>query len=202
MRYTVYKPNPRNTGSLATFSIGETKNKKDEWEKTLFIEFIPQKNWNAEKHTGQFDYEKKKFVAINVGEAGEMIHSLKSGVPFQNFHKSAKGTSVIKVGFWDKERSVGQEGQKGYWKGTIRAAAVGVSYSGNNVTVPLEPGEQEVVVRVLEAYIKQALAQDSANEKKRRKAFESNKEGKVEAPKDDVFDDSSDKEDEDFGVPF
>jgi len=201
MRYTVYKPNPKVTGSLATFAIGDTKNKKEEWEKTLFIEFIPQKSWNAEKHSGQFDYENKKIVAINIGEAGEIIHSLKSGTPFQNFHKSAKGTSVVKVGFWDKDRSVGQEGQKGFWRGKIRAAAIGVSYNGQSVNVPLEPGEQEVIVHLLEGYIKQAITQDSSNEKKRRKAFEAKKEGKVDAPKDDVFDDTGNAID-DSDVPF
>lgn len=200
MRYTVYKPNAKVTGGLATFSIGETKNKKEEWEKTLFIEFISQKSWNAEKHSGTFDYENKKFVAISISEAGEFIYSIRSGTPYQNFHKSAKGTSVVKVGSYTQSRSVGQEGQKGFWKGDVRNVAVGVSFSGKSISVPLAPGEQEVVCLLLESYIKQAVAQDASNEKKRRKNKEEASPKATQKPAEDVFDGGLTLENED--IPF
>ncbi len=203
MRHTIYKPNPKVTGGLATFSIGETKNKKDEWEKTLFIEFVPQKGWNAEKHKGSFDHENKKFVAISVAEAGEFIHSIRTGIPYANFHKSAKGTSVVKVGSYTQERKVGQEGQKGYWKGEIRNVAVGVSFNSKSINIPLAPGEQEVILILLDAYIKQSIAQDASNEKKRRKTRENT------APKKDenkssgeIFDEAPTADDDESEVPF
>lgn len=202
MRYTVYKPNTKVTGALATFSIGETKNKKEEWEKTLFIEFIPQKSWNAEKHSGSFDYEKKKFVAINLAEAGEFIHSIRSGFPYTNFHKSAKGTSVVKIASYNQERKVGQEGQKGFWKGEVRNVAVGVSFNGVNINVPLSPGEQEVVVALLDSYIKQSIAQEASNEKKRRKNRENASPKKDEKESSgEIFDEAPNMDDLD-DVPF
>ncbi len=202
MQYTVFKPNPKNTGGLLNLRIANTKNnKKEAWEKTLFAEFIPQKGWNEEKKTGSFDVSKKRTIAINIGEAGEILHSMEKSVPFQNYHQSGDRSCWVKFAPFDRSRSFGKEGDKGFWQGNVTNFALGYSEKGQGVNIPLTPGEAYNVKLLLESYIKESMAIDAkeADKKFKKKEGSNQKESKAK-PIEEDFENEDELEDSD--VPF
>lgn len=109
MKLTIFKPNPSNKGGFVSLKVATTKNnKKDVWEKTLFAEFVPQKSWSESSKTGSFDANKRRTVALNVSEAGEMLNSMRFAVPFQNYHQSGDKSCWVKFLPYKKT----QEGRK------------------------------------------------------------------------------------------
>lgn len=200
MQYTVFKPNPKNTGGLVNLRVANTKNeKKDSWEKTLFAEFVPQKSWNDQNKSGSFDSSKKRTIAINVSEAGEFLSCMEKNVPFQNYHKSGDRSCWVKFAPFDKKRTFGQEGERGYWEGQVTNFALGYSEKGKGVSIPLTPGEAFALKLLLESFIKESMAIDA---KEADKKF---KENKKESPKQkEEKEEESEEEflDDDEDVPF
>jgi len=198
MEYTIFKPNPKNTGGLVKLRIANTKNKKDDtWKKTLFAEFVPQKGWNESSKTGGFDSSKKRTIAINVGEAGEILHSIDKNVPFQNYHKSGNNSCWVKFAPFEKQRSFGKEGDKGFWQGEVTNFAIGYSENGKGVNIPLTPGEAFSLKLLLESYIKESMAIDAKESDKKFKERSKNAE-KQETKTDEEEDPLGEDED----VPF
>lgn len=200
MKLTIFKPSPKNNGGLVNFRVTQTKAKDDSWKSALFAEFVPQKGWNAEKRTGSFDPEKKRFVLINVGEAGEILHTMKTGIPFQNYHDSGDKSCWVKFGAYETTRKFGRQGDKGYREDKITNYAIGVSEKGNSISVSLTPGEAENFRILLESYIKESMAIDAKeHDKKFKKAQElSNKKEKEE----EVEENDDVEEEEDDSIPF
>lgn len=200
MLYTLFKPNPSSSGGLAKFKISKTK-RDDTWEVVLFVEFVPQKGWNAERKLGSFDPEKKRFIALNPTEAGEIIHSIETNIPFQSYHKSGDKGCWIKFGSFQKTRTFGRSGDKGFWQGKTNNFAIGISEPGTSISVPIEPGEARCLVQLLSSYIKESMAINAKEEERKFKETKKNfDKPKSEKKEDDV--DLPDDVDEDDDVPF
>jgi len=204
MNYTVFKPNPKNTGGLVNLRIATTKNKKtDSWEKVLFAEFLPQKSWNDTTKSGSFDSTKKRAIAINIGEAGEMIYSVKKNIPFQNYHKSGDRSCWVKFIPYLRFREVGKEGDKSHWTGQVDNYAFGYSEKGGGVNIPLTSGEAEVFCLLLESYIKESMALDAKEQdRKFKKGKDSPKDEEVEPVQEEEEDFNEPQEDDSDDLPF
>ena len=153
MQYTLYKGNAKNTGSLASFRIAKTKNKKDQWENVLFVEIVPQKGWNDSTKLATYNVEGKTVIAITVDEAGEFIHSFERNVPFNAFHKSQNATAVIKLNSRTITRKIDDTTSV-----EVLQYGLSVTKGGNKFWVSINAGEAEILKILLDAYIKQALA--------------------------------------------
>jgi hypothetical protein len=205
MQYTVFKPNPKNTGGLVNLRIATTKNnKKDVWEKVLFAEFLPQKGWNDATKSGSFDASKKRSIAINVGEAGEMLYSVKRNVPFQNYHKSGDRSCWVKFIPYSRKREVGKEGDKTHWVGEVDNYAFGYSEKGVSVNIPLTSGEAEVFCLMLESYIKESMALDAkeSDKKFKSKGKDSPKDEEPETEQEEEDSNDNVEDDDSSDIPF
>lgn len=171
MIYTIYKPNKNINGGLATFRVKKQKvtsqehNGETSWTSTLFIELLKQNSWNSEKHTGTFDKESRKFITLNVSEAGEFINTFKKGDPFSSFHKSSKGSTSFSLIPYEWSRKVGDKQSK--------ITCYGFSVSSNNVQykIPITPGEAEVLILLLEHFIKENASLLLKEEESKRKTL-------------------------------
>jgi len=171
MQYTVFKPNKSNTGGRVQLKVAMTKNeKKDLWSKVLFAEFVPQKTWEESSQTGSFDYTKKRIISINTGEAGEILYSIQNNVPFQNYHKSGERSCWVKFLPFSRPRTVGKEGDKGYWSGQVNNFAFGYNEKGVGVNVPISSGEAQELKLLLESFIKESMALEAKEEERKFKA--------------------------------
>ena len=205
MTYTVFKPNPKGSGGLVNLRIATTKNKKtDSWEKVLFAEFLPQKSWNDATKSGSFDPTKKRTIAINIGEAGEMLYSVKKNVPFQNYHKSGDRSCWVKFIPYPRKREVGKEGDKTHWTGDVDNYAFGYSEKGGGVNIPLSSGEAEVFCLLLESYIKESMALDAKEQDKKfkNKGKDSPKDEESETPEENEEDLGGGADDGNDDIPF
>lgn len=163
MIYTIYKPNKNNNGGLATFRVKKQKNEKDGWTSTLFIELLKQNSWNSETHTGTFDKESRKFIALNVSEAGEFLNTFKNNQAFSAFHKSAKGSTSFSLVPYQWNRKIGDKQEN--------IMCYGLSASSNNVQykIPITPGEAQALSLLLEHFIKEHAALQLKQEEALRK---------------------------------
>ena len=166
MIYTNYKPNKNINGGLATFRVKKQKKNGDSespWTSSLFIELLKQNTWNSEKHTGTFDKESRKFITLNVSEAGEFINTFKNKIPFSSFHTSAKGSTSFSLSPYSWKRKVNNN--------DFEITCFGFSVKSNNVEykIPITPGEAEVLTVLLEHFIKEyaslSLKEEEANRK-------------------------------------
>ena len=166
MIYTIYKPNKNINGGLATFRVKKQKKNGDSeypWTSSLFIELLKQNTWNSEKHTGTFDKESRKFITLNVSEAGEFINTFKNKIPFSSFHTSAKGSTSFSLSPYSWKRKVNNN--------DFEITCFGFSVKSNNVEykIPITPGEAEVLTVLLEHFIKEyaslSLKEEEANRK-------------------------------------
>ena len=205
MNYTIFKPNPNSNGGLVNLKVAKTKSTKknvEKWEKTLFAEFVPQKGWNSESKTGSFNPDGKRFVAISVGEAGEILHSIKTSIPFQSYHKSDNPV-WIKFGAFQKDRKFGREEDKGYRVDKVNNFALGVSGNDLNISVPLSCGEAEVIKVFLRKFIEEALTLEASEQErifkdnKKDSNSDSGDSNKREGVSEDV-----EEEDDDDSIPF
>ena len=192
MKFTLYKPNAKNTGSAFTFDC--TKDRKG--KPVLFVSMILQHSWNNERKTGSFkenakNPDKSTTIKLTDIEAGEFISSIKTRIPFLGFHKTEEKTTIIKFTPWDKNRIIkNKDGQE-----TFKSPAWGLTVTKNSsqfFKLPIEAGEAECLAVLLEGYIKDSLtAQAEAY-----KQDQPQKTYQKPAPKASVV------EDEDDDVPF
>lgn len=162
MNYTVFKPSGTNKGARISFNTSKVKNNKDRWQERLFVELVPQKGFNQEKQVAVFDYANKKSVMINPTEAGEMLHTILTGIPFQTYHKNGDSGVWIKFAPWTKKRQFGQEGSKGHRVDTVSDIAFGLTGKDIFISASLSCGECQCLKVLLESYIKQAMAIDAS----------------------------------------
>ncbi len=157
MKYSIFKPNSKNTGSLFSFEIGSSKDGKT----GLYVRIIQQAGWNESSKTGSFganakDPNKSTNIKLSVTEAGEILSSFKTRVPFVAFHKNNDDTTIIRFSPWDKDRTIKeQNGDK-----TYKTNAFGISISKNSSSqfkIALEAVETEVLSLLLKEFINQSL---------------------------------------------
>jgi len=166
MKYTLYKPNSKNTGSAFSFDLTKDKNGKP----VLFVSMIQQYSWNESTKNGSFkenskNPEKSATIMLNETEAGEFLSSFKVRIPYIAFHKKNDSTTIIKLNPWDKTRKIKeQEGDS-----TYKTPAWGLSVNKNSsqsFRLPIEGGEAEALSELLKAYIAQVF-EFNANSYKR-----------------------------------
>lgn len=161
MKYTLYKPNSKNTG--AAFSFDSVKDK--DGRNVMFVSMIQQHSWDDKKKNGSFkenakNPDKSATIMLSYNEAGEILSSFKSRIPFVAFHKKNDETTIIKLTPWDKKRKiVNQDGEE--W---VETPAWGISVTKNSsqtFKLPIEAGESEVLSELLKDYIRECLNSNS-----------------------------------------
>ena len=161
MKFTLYKPNAKNTGSAFTFDSTKDRNGKP----VLFVSMILQHSWNDERKTGSFkenakNPEKSTTIKLTENEAGEFLSCMKTRIPFVGFHKTEDKTTIIKLTPWDKNRIIkNKDGQE-----TFKSPAWGLTITKNSsqfFKLPIEAGEAECLAILLEGYIKESLVAQS-----------------------------------------
>ena len=158
MKFTLYKPNSKNTG--AAFSFDLAKDKKD--NAVLYVSMIQQHSWNDQTKNGSFkenakNPEKSGTIKLSPTEAGEVLSSFKTRIPFVAFHRRGEDTTIIRFTPWDKKRKI-KEKEGDSWYDT---PAFGVSVTRNSsqtFKLPLEAGETEALSQLLKEYIKESFA--------------------------------------------
>jgi hypothetical protein len=159
MKFTLYKPNSKNTGSAFSFDL--TKDKKD--EAVLYVSMIQQHSWNDQTKNGSFkenakNPEKSGTIKFSPTEAGEILSSLKTRIPFVAFHRKGDDTTIIRFTPWDKKRKIKvKDGDKFY-----DTPAFGLSVCRNSsqtFKLPLEAGETEALAELLKIYIQESFIQ-------------------------------------------
>jgi len=153
MKFTIYKPNSKNTG--AAFSFDLTKDKKD--NAIMYVSMIQQHSWNDQTKSGSFkenakNSEKSGTIKLSPNEAGEILSSFKTRIPFLAFHRRGEDTTIIKFTPWDKKKKIKNlDGDQWY-----DTPAFGISVTRNSsqtFKLPLEAGETEVLSELLKKYI-------------------------------------------------
>ena len=157
MKYTLYKPNSKNTGAAFSFDLVNDRNNKP----VLFISMIQQYSWNDSTKNGSFkenakNPEKSATIKLTETEAGEFLSSFKTRIPYVAFHKKDDSTTIIKLSPWDKQRKVKDQGGEQ----SFDSPAWGLSFSKDSSRVfklPIEAGEAEVLAELFKAYIAKVL---------------------------------------------
>ena len=152
MNVAIYKPNSKNTGCAFSFRIS-TQGKMP----VFYVNAIQQHSWDDKKKTGSFiknkDVDDKNVsFKLNEFELGEIISSLGSRIPWNSYHSYNDNTTTIRFAPWDKPRKIkGKDGADQTFKSP--AFGLAVTRNGNqNYRIALEPGETEVLKKLIERY--------------------------------------------------
>lgn len=157
MNFTIYKPNSKSTGSAFSFQL--TKDNKN--KAILYVSMIQQYSWNDKSKNGSFkenakNSEKSATMKLSANEAGEILSSFKTRIPFLAFHRKDSDTTIIKFTPWDKKRKIkDQDGDTFY-----DTPAFGINVTRNSAQtfrLPLEAGETEVLSELFKEYIRRSL---------------------------------------------
>jgi len=194
MKFTLYKPNAKNTGSAFTFDATKDNSGKS----VLFVSMIQQYSWDDQKKTGSFKQnaknpDKSTTIKLTEVEAGEFISSFKTRIPFVGFHKTQEKTTVIKLTPWDKNRTIKNKNIQGEWtEQNYKTPAWGLTItkdSSQYFKLPMEAGESEALSILLEYYIKESFtAQAEAYKKTSNNSYQkpAPKPSPIEEDDDDV----------------
>jgi len=180
MSIQLYKPNSKNTGSAFTFSIGVNKNNP---LPAFYISAIAQHSWNDEKKIGSFsgnskNPEKTVNVKINELECGEIMSAFKNRHEYSTFHSFDGNNTSIKFSPWDKDVKVSKydPSSKSYKDEKEKVPAFGLSISkgkGNTFKIGLDPGEVEIILKLLEMYVLKFIdAKIKQNEENRKNNYQ------------------------------
>ncbi len=157
MKYTLYKPNSKNNGCAMSFEIGTLR----DGGVALFVSAVLQSSWNDNSKTGSFKENAKNpkksiTIKLNANEAGELLSSLKTRIPYATFHKNNDDSTSIKFTPWDKPRTIKGKDENL----TYDSDAFGLSIVKNSALtfkIALEAGETEVLAVLLKEFIAQVL---------------------------------------------
>lgn len=146
-----------------SFQVGKEK----DGSPCFFVNAVLQAKWNDQYKTGSFkenakNPEKSCVVKMNTNEAGEILSSIRSRIPVDFFHKTDKGSTVIKFTPWDKDRKVkGHNGDE-----TYKSPAFGFTIikGSSSFKIALEAGETEVLAAFMEELIRADLYFDKRQE--------------------------------------
>jgi hypothetical protein len=166
MNVAIYKPNAKNTGCAFSFRIS-TQGQAP----VFYVNAIQQHSWDAKKKTGSFiknkdSDDKNVSFKLNDFELGEILSSVSSRIPWNGYHSFNDNTTTIRFTPWDKPRKIkGKDGSEQSY--TAPAFGLSVTRNGNqNYRIALEPGETEVLKKLIERYFQVVFdvraAQDAA----------------------------------------
>jgi len=125
---------------------------------------IPVKEFNFIKNKDNDD--KNVSFKLNDFELGEILSSVTSRVPWNGYHSFNDNTTTIRFAPWDKPRKIkGKDGAEQTYKAP--AFGLAVTRNGNqNYRIALEPGETQVLKKLIERYFQVVFdvkaAQDEA----------------------------------------
>ncbi|MDB4317718.1 hypothetical protein N9973_00310 [bacterium] len=171
MKFTLYKPNAKNTGAAFTFDATKDNSGKS----VLFVSMIQQYSWDDQRKTGSFKQnaknpDKSTTIKLTEVEAGEFISSFKTRIPFIGFHKTQDKTTVIKLTPWDKNRVIKNKNREGEWtEENYKTPAWGLTItkdSSQYFKLPMEAGEAEALSVLLGYYIGESFATQALAYKK------------------------------------
>ena len=152
MNVAIYKPNSKTTGCAFSFRIS-TQGKLP----VFYVNAIQQYSWDDKKKTGSFiknkdSADKNVSFKLNDFELGEILSSITSRIPWNGYHSFNDNTTMIRFAPWDKPRKIkGKDGQDQTF--TSPAFVISVTRNGNqNYRIALEPGESEVLKKLIEKY--------------------------------------------------
>jgi|14BtaG_2_1085337.scaffolds.fasta_scaffold00471_11 hypothetical protein len=183
MKYRIYKPNPKNTGCAATVDIAQIG---DHSASNLFISMIQQKGWDNAKRTGSFSGGKDINFKLSVAEAGEMVSSIKSRIPFVAFHKFNDDSTIIRFVPWDQNRTVKEKNGDVNYK--TPAWSLNVKRNGSDAfRLPISSGESQVLNVILKKFIADSLIHTSEQDVRERakKAYAPANRTNTNAPEED-----------------
>jgi hypothetical protein len=146
-----------------SFQLGKEK----DGSPCFFVNSVLQARWNDQNKTGSFkenakNPEKSCVVKMNTNEAGEILSSIRSRIPVDFFHKTDKGSTIIKFTPWDKDRKVkGHNGDE-----TYKSPAFGLTIikGSSSFKIALEAGETEILAAFMEELIRADLYFDKRQE--------------------------------------
>jgi hypothetical protein len=157
----LYKPNPRNTGHAASFSV--TSSGKSQG---IYVEIIKQATWNDSTKTGTFDSSKEnkinlKFTPAEI--AGMMIICQRQKGQAKFFHNTGEITSSITFGVWnDKE-------------GNPKGIALGVSKGEKKASVPFTFDEAFLFLEWCKFAVNRIFVADYTERKKKLEKLQESK---------------------------
>ncbi|MDA7495721.1 hypothetical protein OAH07_01565 [Verrucomicrobia bacterium] len=188
MNLPFYKPNAKNAGVLANFSIGQRDSKP-----VFYLNMIRQHSWDANKRTGSFrenndDPDKKVAIKFNHTELGEFLASMSSRTPYSGFHNFNDNKTSIILTPWDKARKVRtKDGEQSY---KTNAFGLVVTRNGSDTfRLPLDPGEVKILERFIYQYLDLYFASNVYDSKPKapKPNTRQNQSSSSEASEDDVF---------------
>ena len=197
MSLQIYKPNSKNTGSAYTFS--KTLDNKTS-SPVFYMSAISQYSWDDNKKTGSFsgnakDPTKTINVKISELEAGSFISAFNSRYEYTAFHSFDGNNTTIKVTPWDKSTKISKynSSSKSYEDTFIDVPAFGVTLSkgkGNSIKIALEPGEVEVLKKLLFMFIEDSLKFKIENSYSAKNANTKKSSPEKEVKEEDEFEDA------------
>lgn len=164
MKFTLFKPNSKNTGSLCSFNISQKAGGSPE----LYASLVQQASWNDQSKRGSFSEnaknpEKSVNVKINAIEAGEFLSSFRHNLPFSAFHQSGNGDKTsISLSPSPRIRKV--KTQLGDEEFSSPSFVFSLFRSGKSFRVGLEAGEVEVLSELLKMFIQLSLEAESSQQ--------------------------------------
>jgi hypothetical protein len=155
MPLKIFKPNPRNTGSLCTFNFGPAKKGGDtKGEIALYANILQQATWDAGKKSGSFaenakNPEKQVRVKFSEFEAGNFMNAIKRRVEFKGYHSHDGRVGHIQFAFSPSKDD----------KGEFRGFLFSVNRDGKEKFVtPITAGEAENLLCFLDFGLKTLYA--------------------------------------------
>lgn len=192
MRYALYKPNSKSTGCAGSFAVtqGGPKNLTN-----LYVSLVQQTGWNSEKKIGSFKGGKSINIKFSHNEAGEILSSIKTRIPFVAFHTFNDDQTTIRFSPWDKKQKVKtRNGEVTY---DTPAWGLSVTKNGSETyRLSVDAGEAEVIAILLKDFIENHLAESHAE-------YENNKsQARNENTRANTSQENQQSSDEDDDVPF
>lgn len=199
MKYQIYKPNAKNEGCAAGFSLVEGQ----DGAPVLYINVVLQSGWDNSKKTGSFSAnaknpQKSGNFKMNANEAGEILSAFKHRVPANFFHKFNEDTTMIRFTPWDKKKTI--KGARGDEEVTYPAFGMSISKNSSaNFRLAMEAGETEVLSVLLSEFIARELEYQTSKQKQ----YQSNNQKPSNGSRaSKPVDEEVDKEDDENDVPF
>lgn len=152
MQLAFHKPNSKNSGFLFGFKT---------YQGGLYLEAIRQVSWNDQSKTGSFkenakskDPQKKIVIKMNATEAGGLLKTLGSQIPFSTVHKTNNGQTAISVYKIKRNTKIGQNEYE------VDNVSFNVSREGSKMGILLNVNEIETFRIFLVEYIKESINKD------------------------------------------
>lgn len=140
------------------------------WEERLFVEVVPQKEWAGSPQKTGYNAANKKCIMISPSEAGDILHTLDTKIPFESYHKNGESGTWIKAGSFAGSRKFrGRDGQEEIHAITRFAFSISCPNPKFYVGVALNPAEAYCLKIFLENYIKGAMGLEGAELSKKFK---------------------------------